>query len=96
MVTSVYSGAIQNGPYVAGNIKLATTGNGTNGAAADIDGYKGSQGATPGVAAVPSSLVGLMRLNSNPWENSAPPVVSFNDSTGVIVNNYGKSKIVGG
>lgn len=96
MVTSVYSGAIQNGPYVAGNIKMATTGNGTNGAAADIDGYKGSQGATPGVAAVPSSLVGLMRLDSNPWENSAPPVVSFNESTGVFVNNYGKSKIVGG
>jgi hypothetical protein len=96
MVTSIYSGAIQNGPYVTGNLLMKTTGNGTNGAAADVDGYKGSQGATPGVAAVPSSLVGLMRLNSNPWENSAPPLVTFNESTGVFVNNYGKSKLVGG
>jgi hypothetical protein len=96
MVTSVYSGAIKNGPYVVGNIAYSATGNGTNGAAAAIDGYKGSIGSTPGVGVVPSSLVSLMRLNSNPWENTAPSLIRFNEGAGTIVNLYGASKIVGG
>lgn len=90
MVTSAFSGSIKGGPYVIGNIRR-DGGNGTNGLAAPIDGYLSGP---PSTASVTSTLSRLMRLNKNPWENTAPAMISFNESTGVISSLVGRPKVV--
>ena len=90
MVTSAFSGAIKNGPYVAGNISQ-NAGNGTNGWGAAIDGYAVS--GIPGTAVATSTISRLLRVDANPWANTAPPLISFNESTGVVNSLVGKPKV---
>jgi hypothetical protein len=90
MVTSAFSGAIKNGPYVIGNIRQ-NAGNGTNGYAAAIDGYQVA--GIPGTAVATSTMSRLLRVDSNPWANTAPSLISFNESTGVVNSLVGKPKV---
>ncbi|WP_413293347.1 hypothetical protein ACLSU7_18350 [Bdellovibrio sp. HCB185ZH] len=90
MVTSAFSGAIKNGPYVIGNLRQ-NAGNGTNGYGAAISGYLSG---VPSTASATSTLSRLMRIESNPWENTAPAMISFNESTGVITSLVGMPKVV--
>lgn len=89
MVTSAFSGAIKNGPYVVGNLRQ-NAGNGTNGYGAAINGYLSG---IPSTASATSTLSRLMRLEANPWENTAPAMISFNESTGIITSLVGMPKI---
>lgn len=90
MVTSAFSGAIKNGPYVVGNIRR-DAGQGTNGFGAAIDGYLAGM---PTTASATSTISRLMRITGNPWENTAPAMISFNESTGVITSLVGRPKVV--
>jgi|GEM_PF-1257538 Protein of unknown function (DUF1501). len=83
LVTSVFSGAVQNGPFVVGNIRVS--GNdpavyaGTQGVAQAIDGYNQSGQPTPVMAA--STVAELLNVTKNPYENLAAPLVDLNGST---------------
>ncbi|AFY00810.1 hypothetical protein [Bdellovibrio bacteriovorus] len=92
MVTSAFSGAIKRGPYLVGNILQRTGTHGTNGYGAAIgEGYpvKG----IPGPAMVNATLAQIMRVKENPWENTAPSLIDFNESTGVVSSRFGKAKV---
>lgn len=91
MVTSAFSGAIKNGPYVTGNISR-DAGNGTNGYGAAIAGYQVS--GIPGTAVATSTISRLLRVDANPWANTAPPLISLNESTGVVNSLVGLPKVV--
>jgi hypothetical protein len=87
MVSSVYSGCIQNGPLVVGNIHQNGIDNannqGSQGLGAPIDGY--SQTGTPTPAMMASTITELLRVPNNPFVNQAVPLVSCTDSGGVKV-----------
>jgi len=91
MVTSAFSGAIKNGPYVTGNISR-DAGNGTNGYGAAIAGYQVA--GIPGTAVATSTISRLLRVDANPWANTAPPLISLNESTGIISSLVGAPKVV--
>ncbi|MFV8259743.1 twin-arginine translocation signal domain-containing protein [Bdellovibrio bacteriovorus] len=79
MVTSVFSGAIQRGPFVVGNIYRAGHGGGyvgTQGRAAPIDGYNQKGMPSPTMAA--STVTALLRVPKNPYENLAEPLIRLN------------------
>lgn len=79
MVTSVFSGAIQQGPFVVGNIYRGGHGGGytgTQGIAAPIEGYNQSGKPSPVMAA--STVAALLRVPKNPYENLAAPLVRLN------------------
>ncbi|MGZ6479972.1 MAG: twin-arginine translocation signal domain-containing protein, partial [Bdellovibrionales bacterium] len=80
MVTSVYSGAITNGPYVVGNILQEVAGGGggyggSQGVGASIDGYNQKGMPTPTAAA--STVAALLNLPKNPYENIAAPLAKL-------------------
>jgi len=80
MVTSVYSGAITNGPFVVGNIlqtpPTADGGyGGSQGVGTGIDGY--NQKGVPTPAAAASTVAALLSLPKNPFENIAAPLVKL-------------------
>lgn len=79
MVTSVYSGAITNGPFVVGNIRRSglndSTYAGTQGVGSSIDGYNQKGMPTPVMAA--STVAALLNLPHNPFENLAAPLVKL-------------------
>jgi len=83
MVTSVFSGAIRNGPIVVGNVKQGGNNffrKGSIGTKADVtfsDGTK--QTLTP--VHVAATLSKVMGWNHNPWENQARSLVQM-DSNG--------------
>lgn len=82
MVTSVFSGAFNNGPIVVGNIKksgLSPTYDGTQGTAAAIDGYNQKGMPTPAMAA--STVTALLGVDHNPYANTASPLVSLSNGT---------------
>jgi hypothetical protein len=79
MVTSVFSGAFANGPFVVGNISQAGHGGGyggTQGIGAAIPGYNQNGRPTPVAAA--STVATLLRLPKNHYENLAAPLVKLN------------------
>lgn len=79
MVTSVYSGAITQGPYVVGNIRRSglndSTFIGTQGVASSIEGYNQKGMPTPTMAA--STVTALLNVEKNPFENIAAPLVKL-------------------
>jgi len=78
MVTSVFSGAIQQGPFVVGNVlRQGANGDyaGSQGLAASIDGYNQKGAPTPVMAA--STVAALLNLHKNPYENVAAPLVQL-------------------
>ncbi|WP_413290527.1 hypothetical protein [Bdellovibrio sp. HCB337] len=79
MTTSVFSGAITNGPFVVGNIRRSglntTTYAGTQGMGAEIDGYNQKGMPTPVMAA--STVANLLNIPKNPYENIAAPLVKL-------------------
>lgn len=79
MTTSVFSGAITNGPFVVGNIRRtglnSSTYAGTQGMAASIDGYNQNGAPTPVMAA--STVANLLNIPKNPYENIAAPLVKL-------------------
>jgi hypothetical protein len=78
MATSVYSGAITNGPFVVGNVrKTGVNANygGSQGVAASIDGYNQAGPPTPIMAA--STVAALLNIPKNPFENLAAPLVKL-------------------
>lgn len=79
MVTSVYSGAITNGPFVVGNIRKSglngSSYSGTQGMATSIDGYNQTGTPTPVMAA--STVTALLNIPKNPYENIAAPLVKL-------------------
>lgn len=75
LVTSAFSGAIQKGPFVVGNIYKSGHGGGytgTQGRAAPIEGYNQKGMPSPTMAA--STVAALLRTK-NPYENLAEPLV---------------------
>ena len=79
MVTSAFSGAIKNGPFVVGNISRAGHNEGylgTQGIGAEIEDYNQKGRPTPAMAA--SSIAALLRVHKNPYQNIAAPLVEFN------------------
>ncbi|MGZ3770623.1 MAG: twin-arginine translocation signal domain-containing protein [Bdellovibrio sp.] len=93
MVTSVYSGAIKNGPFVVGNISkngVNSTYDGTQGIAAAIDGYNQKSAPTPAMAA--STVAALLRVEKNPYQNIAAPLVELSGDTLKVAHT---AKIVG-
>ncbi len=93
MTSSVFSGAIQKGPYLVGNILKDSPGEGANGRMAPIG--KNYQVKTPPTPATMNSTVSsLLRLPTNPWQNSAPTLITFNETTGIITYPYGQGEIV--
>ncbi|UOF01607.1 hypothetical protein [Bdellovibrio reynosensis] len=92
MVTSVYSGAITNGPFVVGNIQRGGHGGGytgTQGIGAPIDGYNQKGMPSPTMAA--STVAAVLRVPHNPYENLAAPLVQLNGGLKVLKT----AKIVG-
>ena len=86
MVTSVFSGAFANGPFVVGNITQAGHGgnySGTQGIGAPISGYNQSGRPTP--VAATSTVAALLRLPKNHYENLAAPLVRLNGDQLVAV-----------
>lgn len=86
MVTSVFSGAFANGPFVVGNIALGGHGggyNGTQGIGVAISGYNQNGRPTPVAAA--STVAALLRLPKNHYENLAAPLVKLNGDSLVAV-----------
>lgn len=93
MVTSVYSGAFTNGPFVVGNISTSgssATYAGTQGVGVAIDGYNQAGRPTPVAAA--STVAELLRVPENPYKNLAAPLVSLRDSS---LSYRFKGKLVG-
>ncbi|MEK2646012.1 twin-arginine translocation signal domain-containing protein [Bdellovibrio sp. BCCA] len=93
MVTSVFSGAIQKGPFVVGNIQKAGHGGGytgTQGIGAAIDDYNQKGRPTPTMAA--STVAALLRVPKNPYENLAAPLVELNNGQLRVLKT---AKIVG-
>ncbi len=92
MITSIYSGAIKNGPFVVGNIRRSGPGGGyqgTQGLAAPIDDYNQKGQPTPTAAA--STVAAFLRVPKNPYENLARPLAELNGD--VVKINY-PTKIV--
>lgn len=82
MVTSVFSGAFNNGPVVVGNIKQAghnTSYAGTQGIATTISGYNQKGAPTPAMAA--ATVTALLGTSHNPYANTAAPLVSLSGGT---------------
>lgn len=93
MVTSIFTGVVQGGPYVVGNISTVGQ-NGlaaTQGYAAPIQGY--SVSGRPKVTTMASTVYALTDVNKNPWINQAAPLVTLN-TNGTILYPYGKGKLV--
>ncbi|KYG67783.1 hypothetical protein AZI87_00420 [Bdellovibrio bacteriovorus] len=93
MVTSVYTGAFSNGPYVVGNIIKGGHGGGytgTQGIGAAIDGYNQAGRPTPTMAA--STVAALLRVPKNPYENLAAPLVELSGNSLRVMKT---AKIVG-
>ncbi|MFS4457668.1 hypothetical protein [Bdellovibrio sp. HCB2-146] len=87
MVTSVYTGAFDKGPYVVGNIHLSGHGGGyagTQGIAAPISGYTQKRMPNPTMAA--STVTALLRVNKNPFENLAAPLVRLENGRLVLAS----------
>ncbi len=85
MVTSVYSGAIKNGPYVVGNIKktgLDANFAGTQGVSSSINGY--TQNGMPNPLMAASTVAELLAVPHNPYANSAAPLIKVS-SSGLIL-----------
>jgi hypothetical protein len=86
MVTSVFSGAFSNGPFVVGNIAQAGHGGGytgTQGIGVAISGY--NQNGRPTPVAASSTVAALLRLPKNHYENLAAPLVKLNGDQLVAV-----------
>ncbi len=96
MVTSVISGAIDQ-PMVVGNIRSDKQAynnpgyGGTQGYRAPIDGYNGGVAPTPVTAA--ATVAEVLRVEHNPYSNSAPALVK-NQSGRVVYSEFGKGKNV--
>lgn len=94
MVTSVFSGAIQRGPFVVGNIQKQGHNidySGTQGIGAPIDDYNQKGRPTPVMAA--STVAELLRVPKNPYENIAAPLVHLQGDQLRVLKT---AKIVGG
>ena len=93
MISSVISGALSGGPYVVGNIStLPQQGEGTQGVGLPIANYATDE--MPTAATMASTVSALLAVDSNPWKNIAPPLVSHN-SDGTLVLPYGRGKLIG-
>jgi hypothetical protein len=93
LITSVYSGAIQNGPYIVGNISRGGLGGayeGTQGLAAAIEGY--NQNGRPSPAMAASTVAAILRVAKNPFENIAAPLVEIKNGQLHVLKD---AKIVG-
>lgn len=76
MVTSAFSGAIKNGPFVVGNIyRMSSSGGytGSQGQSAPIEGY--TQAGVPNPTMAASTIAELLRVPKNPYENLAAPLI---------------------
>jgi hypothetical protein len=89
MISSVFSGSIQGGPYVVGNIAASTNGF-SQGRAVVIPGYSNL---VPGPISMASTLYPLMGVSNNPWKNLATPLISLNPN-GTLYLPYGSGKVV--
>lgn len=84
MVTSVFSGAMTQGPYVVGNIKRGTSAAsgtgylGSQGIGAPIAGYNQQGRPTPQMAA--STICELLGVSKNPYKNGALPLAQFENN----------------
>jgi hypothetical protein len=93
MISSVFSGVISGGPYVVGNVyNQAAAGEPSMGVAAPISGYAGGTSA-PGATMMASTVSQLLGVNSNPWKNVAPSLISLN-ADGTLTLPFGKGKQV--
>ncbi|MEM6531037.1 MAG: hypothetical protein AAF654_00370 [Myxococcota bacterium] len=91
MIASVLGGAIQGGPYVAGNV--STFGDGrspSQGVAHAIEGYANER---PNPIMMASTVCELMRVDDNPWRNFAAPLVKENPD-GTLSLPFGPGKLV--
>lgn len=93
MVASVFSGAINGGPYVVGNIsnKVPRGGEGPQGIAMPIDGY--NMKGLPSAIMMASTLSELMAVPSNPWQNFGQPLVKMQPN-GTLLYPFGKGKVI--
>jgi hypothetical protein len=86
-VTSVFSGSIQNGPLITGNVYLVNQDPsfgpypGSWGQAAPIDGLGGVP-ATPGHVA--ATIARLLGINKNPWTNNPVLIDLVNGKANVV------------
>lgn len=71
MISSVFGGCINEGPFVVGNVLVG----GAQGLAAAIDGY--NQKGMPTPAMMASTVASLMRVPKNPFINLAEPLASI-------------------
>lgn len=95
MTSSLISGAIQKGPYLVGNILKNNPGEGTNGRMAAV-GKNYLVKTPPSPATMNATIASVLRVPTNPWQNSAPSLINYNESTGIIVYPYGQGEIVEG
>lgn len=93
MASSLFSGAIQKGPYLVGNILKNNPGEGTNGRMAAI-GKNYLVKKPPSPSTIYATIAFVLRVPTNPWQNSAPSLISYNESTGIIVYPHGQGEIV--
>ncbi len=94
MATSIFTGAVTDGPHVMGNIQLGGIAgggyNGTQGLAAPVPGHNE---ALPSPIAVASTLTQILRTDKNPYNNLAWPLGKFENGKWVVTQ---KAKLVGG
>lgn len=93
MVTSAFSGAFNNGPIVVGNISKSGHNegySGTQGIGAEIEDYNQKGRPSPAMAA--STVAALLRVEKNPYENIAAPLVDLNSDQ---LRPFKTAKIVG-
>lgn len=93
MVTSIFSGAFSEGPYLVGNISksgLSSGYSGSQGLGVEINNYNQKGRPTPLMAA--STIAQLLNVETNPYVNLAAPLVK--NKNGVLVYEFGKGKLV--
>lgn len=94
MITSIFSGAFDNGPEVIGNVARdsgSSQYSGSQGLGAPITGY--SQSGRPDTKAMASTVSQLLNVNGNPWANLAEPLLSLSGTK--LVLPYGRGKVIG-
>ncbi len=94
MISSVFSGVIQNGPYVVGNIStMDRSGNngGTQGVAVPIANY--NIAGVPGPMMMTSTVSELLGVSNNPWKNFSNPLIRLN-ADGTLALPFGRGKLV--
>lgn len=87
MVASVFSGVIQGGPYMVGNVYRNTKGL-SQGFAAPLQGYTHSS--MPSPITMASTVAELMDIDVNPWKNNSPSLVQLSGNQLILPFSKGK------